>query len=626
MYGKRFFCLVVLLIGFVQATDTWDRSFPGMEYLHRTTNTPWDIHVLVIDLKQPGITSKVTLAQDQVYGREIVSQMAIRHGVTAAINGDFCSLNDGIPQGITVLDNVIATAPKFRTALGFTQNSTATIGMWTDRWNWYASVADEQGNEHHLVMMNLDVNADWLCLFTDLYGCATPGSSLSNNVVEVLVNADSLVQEIRENQPGLNIPSGSFVLTGRESAADWLITNISLGEQISLDLATLPDWRNLQQAVSGGPRFVANGAYYSDPMSPFPGGEDFTMSYKEAYYNSRQPRSAAGTTIDGDTLIFAVVDGRQSHSAGMTLRELASLMIEFGANDALQFDSGGSATFFLDGTVRNSPSDGSERPIANALCINSTQNFINIAPDATILSVSDELLPDHPASKLIDGDKSRSGGKWADLTSDIPWIELDLGSVYPLTHHQLFHASYAGDEAYLNTKEFKIYSRLDTNSAWEEDFHVDNARYQEQDNLCSYTEPKMARFVRLEILQSNHLDYEDYLRQPEYGIYIRDPEMAIDGLNESPNTFHVSQNFPNPFNPSTTLSYSLNEANRVKVTIYDMNGREIIQLLNEEQDRGSYEIRWQGMTSQQIQVDTGIYFTRFEVGSQFKTVKMVYLK
>ena len=92
--------------------------------------------------------------------------------------------------------------------------------MWTDRWNWYAKVRDAEGNEHNVVMMNLDINLDWLCLFTDEYGHTTPGKSVSSNVVEVVVGSDSIVQEIRKNETGIQISTGCYVLTGRESAAD----------------------------------------------------------------------------------------------------------------------------------------------------------------------------------------------------------------------------------------------------------------------------------------------------------------------------------------------------------------------------------------------------------------------
>ena len=86
----------------------------------------------------------------------------------------------------------------------------------------------------------------------------------------------------------------------------------------------------------------------------------------------RHPRTAVGVSADGKTLIFLTIDGRQpAHSVGVTLPEMADLMLELGAHDALALDGGGSTSFWLrrpDGSVlTNQPSDGHWRPVANHL-------------------------------------------------------------------------------------------------------------------------------------------------------------------------------------------------------------------------------------------------------------------
>lgn len=86
----------------------------------------------------------------------------------------------------------------------------------------------------------------------------------------------------------------------------------------------------------------------------------------------RHPRTAAGVTLDGRTLILLTVDGRQPGvSVGATLPEMADLLLELGAHDAIALDGGGSTSFFLkraDGSLlTNKPSDGNWRPVANHL-------------------------------------------------------------------------------------------------------------------------------------------------------------------------------------------------------------------------------------------------------------------
>jgi len=86
----------------------------------------------------------------------------------------------------------------------------------------------------------------------------------------------------------------------------------------------------------------------------------------------RHPRTAAGVTADGRTLILAVVDGRQpGYSIGVTLPELADILIGLGASEAINLDGGGSSTFIYhrpDGTLlTNKASGGTWRPVGNHL-------------------------------------------------------------------------------------------------------------------------------------------------------------------------------------------------------------------------------------------------------------------
>jgi exopolysaccharide biosynthesis protein len=79
------------------------------------------------------------------------------------------------------------------------------------------------------------------------------------------------------------------------------------------------------------------------------------------------PRTAAGRTRDG-LLILLVVDGRQPESRGVNLRELAEIMLDLGAVDALNLDGGGSATLVVNGTLLNRPTGGtSQREVMSAL-------------------------------------------------------------------------------------------------------------------------------------------------------------------------------------------------------------------------------------------------------------------
>jgi photosystem II stability/assembly factor-like uncharacterized protein len=98
------------------------------------------------------------------------------------------------------------------------------------------------------------------------------------------------------------------------------------------------------------------------------------------------------------------------------------------------------------------------------------------------------------------------------------------------------------------------------------------------------------------------------------------------GEGNLPEDFELSQNFPNPFNPSTKFRYSLPEGQNVKVVIYDLNGRQVAELVNNYQNAGTYEATWNGNNDLGFQVASGTYVYRIVAGSFIQVKKMVLLR
>ncbi len=95
-----------------------------------------------------------------------------------------------------------------------------------------------------------------------------------------------------------------------------------------------------------------------------------------------------------------------------------------------------------------------------------------------------------------------------------------------------------------------------------------------------------------------------------------------------PRGFSLSRNFPNPFNPSTTISYSVpeGEAPLVSLKIYDLSGRVVRTLVNGMREAGTYSVIWDSTDSFGRSVSSGVYFYRLKAGSFMQTRKMVLLK
>lgn len=91
--------------------------------------------------------------------------------------------------------------------------------------------------------------------------------------------------------------------------------------------------------------------------------------------------------------------------------------------------------------------------------------------------------------------------------------------------------------------------------------------------------------------------------------------------NELPNEFNLEQNYPNPFNPSTKIKFEIPKSSRVKLIIYDLLGREISKIVNEELKLGTYEIEWDASN-----FASGIYFYTIETNEYSETRKLILLK
>lgn len=93
-----------------------------------------------------------------------------------------------------------------------------------------------------------------------------------------------------------------------------------------------------------------------------------------------------------------------------------------------------------------------------------------------------------------------------------------------------------------------------------------------------------------------------------------------------PDQVELSGNYPNPFNPSTTIRFGLPEDGNVKITIYSINGQEIIRLANGYFSKGYHEIRWNGKNPSGRLVANGLYITELKTGNKRLIKKMVFAK
>jgi len=121
------------------------------------------------------------------------------------------------------------------------------------------------------------------------------------------------------------------------------------------------------------------------------------------------------------------------------------------------------------------------------------------------------------------------------------------------------------------------------------------------------------------------IDYYGYLFAGSASGYIFKSNQIISGFSESttelPKSFNLYQNFPNPFNPSTSIRFSVPKRTHVQLKVFDIIGCEITILVNEVLEAGNYDI-----TFNADGISTGVYIYQLKAGTYVESKKMVLIR
>lgn len=341
-------------------------SFPvtrGVTYEGKTlfTSGGWQkIHVLKVDLSSTNVDVDTLIGKEGLAKRDSLSKMVLDNNAIAGINGDFFIMaTPSAPVGVQVQSGRLVSSPSNRkdmAAFGLTLDNLPQILLM----EFKGDIIAPNGSRAEIGGINkIGDTYNKAFVFTPEYGKTTPKVSESSPDLTFAVTKNRQIVNIFDGKTA-EIPTDGLVLMARGEAANFIKNNFTIGDAIDLDLNITPDISNIKMALGGGAILVENGT-----IPP-------KFSHNIAGTN---PRTAVGFTADKKTMILAVVDGRQTISRGMTLREMAELMIKLGAFNALNLDGGGSTTMVVrplaekQPKVINSLSGGVQRLIANGIGI-----------------------------------------------------------------------------------------------------------------------------------------------------------------------------------------------------------------------------------------------------------------
>ena len=336
----------------------------GYSYFHDSSKVgPLSIHVFKLDRSRHDWVLANTLGNGRTLGMSTVSdQLKLLPPASgkplAAVNGDFY-FNDsrlpGDPRDLQIHEGELISAPSGHACFWIDPSGEFQS---TNVFSRFRVVWPDQSTTP--IGLNEVRDNDSAVLYTAAAGAATPAGTGTELILESTQDGSWLPLRVGQvfRARVKAVRSGGETFLNRETAVLSLgpklaakAVPLAQGAVIQLVTETIPSLTGVTLAIGGGPTLVRSGK----PME----WSGFLM---------RHPRTAIGWTREFCFLVE--VDGRQNElSIGMTFPELAAYLVKLGCQEAMNLDGGGSATMWVLGQVINSPSEGHERPGANALVV-----------------------------------------------------------------------------------------------------------------------------------------------------------------------------------------------------------------------------------------------------------------
>jgi hypothetical protein len=369
----------------------WEAVVEGVDYREFVYPLPNRAYVARMDRTNPGVILDSALASGSTHaGKETVSSLAARYDqslnawggawgprnrVVVAINGAGFDLGSGFPQGGQVQSgSYLLRYGQLTGGSGFvwTEDRDAFVGGCLAGGHPQQTVTHiPSGKSSEIDVMNSPQDGPGLWLYTHHYGPRTPEAA---SRIQVRIELDrpfaivspprmvlGTVREVADGDVGLAIYFDHVVLASSGRTADSFLEQLHAGDQVGFSA----DLRDLNLNCRGGTRNEWDGAYASLDAGFVFLRDGRIRETDDLGGNTRDPRTAV--CVNSEFIYFVVVDGRQdSWSVGMTFSELGEFCRdELDARWGLNQDGGGSSAIWVDGVIRNRPSDGRERAVGN---------------------------------------------------------------------------------------------------------------------------------------------------------------------------------------------------------------------------------------------------------------------
>lgn len=347
----------------------------GVKYeeVKRLYKSGWkDIYVLTIDLKDPNVDVEILDSITEHGLKKSVEDLAKENGAIAAINADFFgSGNPGSSMGQVIVDGKVNEAQNY-----YNGSSNKYAGFFIDRYgnafidylNSNLRLYNDKGSLLELQAKNKITDFKKPIYFDRSIITSTVDlDKRRKDLFKVVVENNIIIKKAVSGEV-VDIPENGYIIVMDELTASSKLALFNVGEKVIFNENynfAFRDSKSIAEVLTGtsaGGEILRNGKVISQGLTISP--------------NIRNPRSAIGVNKDKNKVIMIAVDGRRE-SVGANHAEMAEILLEYGAYDAIHLDGGGSTTFVLreegerDVKIVNNVSEKSPRLVPNAIGIKS---------------------------------------------------------------------------------------------------------------------------------------------------------------------------------------------------------------------------------------------------------------
>ncbi len=372
---------------------------------------------------------------------------------------------------------------------------------------------------------------------------------------------------------------------------------------------------DLLVGIGGGPTLVKDGQVHITYNEEIMWGSGVGLT-------NADPRTAVGYTADNH-VIMVTADGRQTASQGVSLNELAEIMISFGCVEAMNLDGGGSTQMAVPGNNINTPSENRSVPSIFAVIHYDSLGLVEIDDSGVIIDTEDE------GCEFLGSDwfPTANPGYWGTSPAQL--------NVKGDGEDRAVYTPYLPAE-----KTYHVYAWwvpasnrcLDTPVVVRHRDGTDTVRVNQTGGGEQWNYIGTYFFL---MDSSQQVIISDAATSGNYvvadAVRFVDTDSSMTGImppdlsKNRPSAFILGKNYPNPFNARTIIPLTVYAPEFYTLDIYSIRGEKIRSLVSRHLSAGHYEFSWNGLNELGFRVSSGVYICRLETKYVTAAQKMVLL-